>query len=82
MATHNRQELIDAFRVRDDAGQVYTVEVWAMVTYSGDNFDPARRTVGTYAFYLRDGTRLIRNSDHAFTNISTGQILHHLESWS
>ena len=81
MATHNRQELVDAFRVRDDAGQVYTVEVWALVTYSGDDIDPAKRTVGAYTFYLRDGTRLIRNSDHAFTNISTGQILHHLESW-
>ena len=79
MATHNRQELVDAFRVRDDAGQVYTVEVWALVTYSGD-VEPTNRTVGAYTFYLRDGTRLIRNSDHAFTNISTGQILHHLDS--
>jgi hypothetical protein len=78
MPTHSRQELVDAFRVKDDAGQVYTVEVWALVTYSGNDFDPAKRTVGPYKNYLRDGTRLIRNSDGAFINTSTGQALHRL----
>jgi len=76
--THSRQELVDAFRVKDDAGQVCTVEVWALVTYLGSDFDPARRTVGPYKNYLRDGTRLIRCSDGIFINTSTGQPLHRL----
>lgn len=75
VASVNRHELIDAFRVRDDAGQVSVVEVWALVSYSDDRVP--QRTVGPYEHYLRDGTRLVRNADQTFTHPTTRQTLRH-----
>jgi hypothetical protein len=73
----DRQELIDTYLVTDDQGGIYTVEVWAAVTYA-DEFGIARRTVGVHSFSLRDGSRLIRHSDESFINTSTGKVLRRL----
>jgi hypothetical protein len=77
MATRDKQELVDAFRVSDDEGTIYTVEVWVRVSYSSDQ-DPSTGIRGANVFYLRDGTRLFRNDDHTFTHLSTGRILRYL----
>jgi len=70
----DRQELIDTYLVKDDRGQISTVEVWAAVTYL-DEFGLPRRTVGARAFCLRDGSRLIRQCDDSFFNASTGKVV-------
>lgn len=73
-----KQELVDAFRARDPDGHLHTVEVWARVTYSDG--EPSRRSAQAYAYYLRDGTRLIRRDDRTFMNMATGEVLTMAES--
>jgi hypothetical protein len=73
----DRQELIDTCLVNDDQDAVFTVEVWAAVTYS-DEFGVARRTVGVNSFCLGDGSRLIRHGDDGFINTATGKVLRRL----
>jgi hypothetical protein len=73
----DRQELIDTYLVNDDQGAVFTVEVWAAVTYS-DEFGVTRRTVGVNSFCLGDDSKLIRHGDDSFISTATGKVLRRL----
>lgn len=74
MHDQGRLELIDTYLVTDDRGLIYALEVWAVVSYF-DDFGMAARTVRRCWFRLSDGSRLIKQRDGRFFNLSTGTLL-------
>ena len=70
-----KTELIETYKVVDDAGQVHVVNVFATIIYTTMLDGSSNRSVGTKSHKLANGSHVNVNDDGTLLVVQSGRVM-------